>query len=124
MITFVNGKRQTEDEHPPAPAGRGRCRERGLRCMMREEEAPATQWGADPSLNDVEALMWKAEASPKLRSAGVFVDLLDREPDWDRLVAAHEWATELVPRLRQRVADDPLRIGPPTWVLDDGFDLG
>jgi diacylglycerol O-acyltransferase len=91
---------------------------------MREEEVPATEWGVDPSLNDVEALMWKAEASPKLRSAGVFVDLLDREPDWDRLVAAHEWAIGLVPRLRQRVVDDPLRIGPPTWVMDEGFDLG
>jgi WS/DGAT/MGAT family acyltransferase len=91
---------------------------------MADDTVPATQWGVDPSLNDVEALMWKAEASPKLRSAGVFVDLLDREPDWDRLVAAHEWAIGLVPRLRQRVADDPLRIGPPTWVLDPGFDLG
>ena len=91
---------------------------------MADDTVPATQWGVDPSLNDVEALMWKAEASPKLRSAGVFVDLLDREPDWDRLVAAHEWAIGLVPRLRQRVVDDPLRIGPPTWVLDPGFDLG
>jgi WS/DGAT/MGAT family acyltransferase len=91
---------------------------------MRDEEAPATEWGVDPSLNDVEALMWKAEASPRLRSAGVFVDLLDGAPDWDRLVAAHEWAIDLVPRLRQRVVDDPLRIGPPTWVIDDGFDLG
>src|ERR687889_183282 len=91
---------------------------------MADDAVPATQWGVDPSLNDVEALMWKAEASPKLRSAGVFVDLLDREPDWDRLVAAHEWAIDLVPRLRQRVVDDPLRISPPTWVIDDGFDLG
>ena len=91
---------------------------------MADSAEPATRWGAEPSLNDVEALMWKAEASPKLRSAGVFVDLLDREPDWDRLVAAHEWAIDLVPRLRQRVVDDPLRIGPPTWVIDDGFDLG
>jgi diacylglycerol O-acyltransferase len=91
---------------------------------MADDAEPATQWGVDPSLNDVEALMWKAEASPKLRSAGVFVDLLDRAPDWDRLVAAHEWAIGLVPRLRQRVVDDPLRIGPPTWVIDEGFDLG
>jgi WS/DGAT/MGAT family acyltransferase len=91
---------------------------------MREEEAPATEWGVDPTLNDVEALMWKAEASPRLRSAGVFVDLLDRTPEWSRLVAAHEWAIGLVPRLRQRVVDDPLRIGPPTWVIDEGFDLG
>src|SRR5919106_1348092 len=91
---------------------------------MRDEEAPATEWGVDPSLNDVEALMWKAEASPRLRSAGVFVDLLDRAPDWERLVAAHEWAVELVPRLRQRVVEDPLRVGPPSWVLVDGLDDG
>ena len=92
--------------------------------MDRPEQAvSAAQWGVHPALNDVEALMWKAEASPKLRSAGVFVDLLDRAPDWQRLVAAHEWAVELVPRLRQRVVEDPLRVGPPTWVLDQGFDL-
>src|SRR5688500_18497441 len=91
---------------------------------MADDAVPATQWGVDPSLNVGGALMWKAEASPKLRSAGVFVDLLDREPVWDRLVAAHEWAIDLVPRLRQRVVDDPLRIRPPSWVIDEGFDLG
>ena len=88
-----------------------------------DRTASAAQWGVEPALNDVEALMWKAEASPRLRSSGVFVDLLDRAPEWERLLAAHRWAVDLVPRLRQRVVEDPLRIGPPSWVIDEGFDL-
>jgi WS/DGAT/MGAT family acyltransferase len=74
-------------------------------------------------MSDLEAMMWRAEADPRLRSSGVFVDLLDRVPDWDRLVAASEWAVALVPRLRQRVVEDPLRLNSPTWVLDRDFDL-
>jgi diacylglycerol O-acyltransferase / wax synthase len=84
---------------------------------------PPTEWGSEPVMSDLEALMWRSEASPKLRSTGVIVDVLDHVPDWDRLVAAHEWAVSFVPRLRERVVDDPLRLGTPTWTLDEDFDL-
>src|SRR6185503_21116014 len=30
----------------------------------------------------------------------------------------------LIPRLRQRVVEPAVRIGPPHWSADDGFDLG
>jgi diacylglycerol O-acyltransferase / wax synthase len=85
---------------------------------------PPSAWGSEPVMSDLEALMWRSEASPRLRSTGVFVDVLDRAPEWERLVAAHEWAVQYVPRLRQRVEDDPLRIGTPAWRLDEDFDLG
>ena len=52
------------------------------------------------------------------------VYLLDSAPDWDRLVAAHDWASRLVPRFRQRVVEPPLGLGAPTWVVDAEFDLG
>src|SRR5437868_959629 len=81
--------------------------------------AAASQWGAEPVMSDMEALMWRSEASPRLRSGGVIVDLLDTTPDWDRLVASHEWAVALIGRLRQRVVEDPLRLATPAWVLDD-----
>jgi WS/DGAT/MGAT family acyltransferase len=70
-------------------------------------------------MSDVEAIFWRAEVDPRLRSGGVVVDVLDCTPEWARLVAAHEWATRLVPRLRQRVVDDPLHLGPPAWVTTD-----
>jgi WS/DGAT/MGAT family acyltransferase len=68
--------------------------------------------------------MWRSEASPRLRSGGVFLDILDSTPDWDRFVAAHEWGVQVIPRLREYVVEDPLRIGPPAWKLDEQFDLG
>jgi WS/DGAT/MGAT family acyltransferase len=67
----------------------------------------------------LEAVMWRSEVDPLLRSHGVVLELLDRTPEWGRLVAAHEWAIGLVPRLRQRVVDDPTLIGPPAWVDTD-----
>ena len=35
------------------------------------------------------------------------------EPDWDRFVAAHDWATRLVPRFRQQVVEPALGLGQP-----------
>jgi WS/DGAT/MGAT family acyltransferase len=79
----------------------------------------ASQWGSQPEMSDVEAIFWRAEVNPRLRSGGVVLDVLDSTPDWSRLIAAHEWATRLVPRLRQRVVDDPFHLGPPAWVTSD-----
>jgi WS/DGAT/MGAT family acyltransferase len=53
---------------------------------------------------------------------GVYV--LDREPDWERLAAAHEWGSRIIPRFRQRVVDPPLHLGLPAWTTDPDFDLG
>src|SRR3954466_3977406 len=73
--------------------------------------AAAAQWGAEPVMSDMEALMWRSEASPRLRSGGVIVDLLDATPDWDRLVGSHEWAGGLVGRVRPGVGRGPPRAG-------------
>jgi diacylglycerol O-acyltransferase len=91
--------------------------------MARADATGSVPWGTDPTMNDLEAMMWRAEADPRLRATGIFVDRLDRAPDWDRLVAAHEWAVQLVPRLRQRVRDDLSSISSPIWTVDEGFDL-
>jgi diacylglycerol O-acyltransferase / wax synthase len=84
----------------------------------------AGRWGASRYMSPFEALMWRIEADPRLRSTMTVVYLLDCAPDWDRLLAAHEWATRLIPRIRQRVMEPPLGLGMPTWVTDDEFDLG
>ena len=77
----------------------------------------------DAHMSDSDALMWNIEKDPLLRSTIVTVLLLDRAPDWDRLVDRIERGTWLIPRMRQRVATPLLRIGPPQWSGDANFDL-
>jgi WS/DGAT/MGAT family acyltransferase len=74
-------------------------------------------------MSDEDALMWHIEKDPVLRSTIVAVALLDQPPDWERLRTRFDRATLLIPRLRQRVLSPPLRIGPPRWTNDPGFDL-
>jgi len=81
-------------------------------------------WGSQREMNPLETLMWRAESNPRMRSTVCGLELLDRAPDWDRLVAAHDWASRLVPRFRQRVVEPPLGLGTPTWVVDGDFDPG
>lgn len=85
--------------------------------------APLDRFSA-PAMNDREAAAWRAEtAEPGRRANVALLELLDAAPDWDRLVAAHEWASRMVPRMRQRAVEPPLRLGNPTWVVDDRFAL-
>src|SRR5215470_479486 len=81
-------------------------------------------WGASPRMNPLETAMWRAEsADPRLRVTVSLLELLDSVPDWDRLLAAHEWASRMVPRMRQRVLEPALALGTPAWVTDGDFDL-
>jgi WS/DGAT/MGAT family acyltransferase len=90
--------------------------------VLRAGDRPL-DWGAEREMNGIETLMWRAEADPRLRSTICGVEELDVTPDWDRFVAAHEWATRFVPRFRQRVVEPTLGIGVPAWVVDPDFDL-
>ncbi len=83
----------------------------------------ASSWGSNDRMNETEALMWRAERHPQLSSTICSLMLFDSSPDWDRFEAAHVWASELVPRCRQRVLEPLLPIGPPAWVLDESFQL-
>ena len=81
-------------------------------------------WGASPRMNPLETAMWRAEsADPRLRVTLSLLELLDPAPDWDRLLAAHEWASRMVPRMRQRVLEPALALGTPAWVTAADFDL-
>jgi diacylglycerol O-acyltransferase / wax synthase len=80
-------------------------------------------WSTSPRMSEVEGLMWRGERHPEFSSAGLLVEILDREPDWARLRAALEWATQTITRLRQVVVDPVLPTGPPAWRVDDTFDL-
>src|SRR5207247_2028595 len=65
----------------------------------------------------------RAQLRPRLRWTGVLVAVLDGPPERERLIAAHEWATRLLTRLRKRVVEDPLGLAAPRWVVDRDFDL-
>jgi diacylglycerol O-acyltransferase / wax synthase len=80
-------------------------------------------WGVAREMNALEALMWRAEADPRLRSTMCALELLDRAPEWERFVAACDWATRMAPRFRQKVVEPMLGLGNPTWVVDPDFDL-
>jgi len=80
------------------------------------------RWMQGAEMNALEAALWRASASPGFRAASVVVELLDTVPDFDRLVEGHRFGLARIPRLRQRVVDDPLRLGPPAW-CDTHVDL-
>jgi WS/DGAT/MGAT family acyltransferase len=76
------------------------------------------------TLGDADALMWNIDRDPALRSTIVTALVLDRAPAWSDVLARLERGTRLIPRLRQRVVEPALRIGPPAWSADPDFDLG
>jgi HAD superfamily hydrolase (TIGR01490 family) len=81
-------------------------------------------WGASAQMNPLETAMWRAEAAdPRLRVNVSLLELLDPAPDWDRLLAAHEWASRMVPRMRQRVVEPAFALGTPSWVTVGDLDL-
>lgn len=74
-------------------------------------------------MSDADALMWKVEKDPLLRSTITVVWILDRAPDRARFADKIERATRLIQRLRQRVVSNPLSIAPPRFEVDPFFDI-
>lgn len=81
------------------------------------------RWSRSTRMNDLEAVMWRAERHPGLSSTIIALEILASVPDWDRLYGAHEWGSRLVPRFRQRVVEPVVAVGPPAWEPDPAFDL-
>lgn len=86
--------------------------------------AAGAAWSAAGEMDPFETVMWRAETDPRLRSPLTLVEILDQAPDADRLLRAHDWASRIVPRFRQRVVEPPLALGAPAWVTDAQLDLG
>jgi diacylglycerol O-acyltransferase / wax synthase len=81
------------------------------------------QFEFEPRMSDTDALMWRIEKDPLLRSTITSVALLDRAPDHDRFVERIDRASRVVPRLRQRVLGHAYSVAPPRWETDPNFDL-
>jgi WS/DGAT/MGAT family acyltransferase len=77
----------------------------------------------DRKMSDAEGLMWRLEKDPHLSSTFAAVSILDRPPDFDRLLARMDRAVHVVERLGQRVQPVPVNLTAPTWVPDGNFDL-
>lgn len=75
------------------------------------------------TMNGTDAALWDIERDPSLRTTVVSIMQLDREVDPDALRHGLEAASRLNPRLRQHVVEAPLGLGPPSWVLDETFDV-
>ena len=59
-------------------------------------------WGHEPELNPLDALMWRTERPPANSWTGVVVMIFDSAPKWARVVEAHEWAMNVVPRFTEK----------------------
>jgi diacylglycerol O-acyltransferase / wax synthase len=79
---------------------------------------------ADRFMAPTDAWIWYLEQDPLLRFTVSAVTLLDRAPEWDRLIDRIEKASRVAPHFRDRVVSSPLRLAPPRWVTDDRFDIG
>jgi WS/DGAT/MGAT family acyltransferase len=90
---------------------------------MPNAEEGLQDWGGGQDLSAWEALMWRTDGDFRTRSTGVMIELLDTEPDWDRLLAAHDRFTQRVPRLRERVVEPVVPVVAPAWSPDPHFDL-
>lgn len=91
---------------------------------MADIDTAREHWGGGQHLSAWEALMWRADGDHRTRSTGVVVELLDTEPEWERVVAAHDRLSRRIPRLRERIVEPLLPLVAPSWSPDPRFDLG
>ena len=67
---------------------------------------------------------WRsATDDPAMRSTMIGLLILEKSPDWDRLVDRYDRASRTVPILRKRVVEGPGRDANPRLVVDPNFDL-
>ena len=75
----------------------------------------------DEWMSESDALIFRIERNPLLRSTIVGLWILDEVPPRWRMDRAMEHALDRLPRMRQRVVDDA--VTTPRWVDDEYFDL-
>ncbi|MEO1057910.1 MAG: wax ester/triacylglycerol synthase domain-containing protein [Actinomycetota bacterium] len=85
------------------------------------ESTEPTELVHDEWMSESDALIWRVERNPLLRSTIVSVWILDRAPTRRRMDDAVHYALERLPRLRQKVIDDP--VTTPRWADDPYFNL-
>ncbi len=66
-----------------------------------ELTAPPPRSASSEEVEPLDYLFFRTEGDPRARSTGMGVEILDRVPDWGRLVQAFDRASRLVVRLTQ-----------------------
>lgn len=67
---------------------------------------------------------WRSSTDdPVMRSTMIGLLILEKAPDWNRLVDRYERASRTVPILRKRIVEGPVSIANPRLVIDPEFDL-
>ncbi len=66
---------------------------------------------------------WRSGDSPIMRSTMIGLLVLEKAPDWKRLVDRYDRASREVPILRKKVIEGPVAIANPRLVVDPNFDL-
>ncbi|HET9093293.1 MAG TPA: wax ester/triacylglycerol synthase domain-containing protein [Acidimicrobiales bacterium] len=79
--------------------------------------------GAPALMQPADSILWRIERDAVLRSTITAVTLLDRAPDWARLRRRMDEAVDMIPRLRQVVAEPAWPVGSPHWAPAEEFDL-
>ncbi|MGV9795031.1 wax ester/triacylglycerol synthase domain-containing protein [Gordonia sp. NPDC003422] len=90
---------------------------------MTENADRPLDWANEPHMSPVDTIMWRGDTDRRMRGTISMLEIYDCTPDWDRLIAAHEWGSRMAPRFRQRVVDSPIGAGTPSWAVDPDFDL-
>ena len=71
-----------------------------------------TEMHFESRMSDSDALMWRIEKDPLLRSTITVVSVLDQRPHRGRLMDKIDRGSRVIPRMRQRVVGNPLSIAP------------
>lgn len=74
-------------------------------------------------MRESDALTWRMEKDPVLRSTIVSIAWLAGTPDWDHMVERLDRATRAVPSFRKVVVEPPGRLAAPRWLAAPDFDL-
>ena len=74
-------------------------------------------------MSSADALFWRLETDPLMRSAASAVALLERAPDRELLREKLRRAAHATPRMRRRVVVSPPRYTTLFWEMDSYFDL-
>ncbi len=74
-------------------------------------------------MNATDALFWRLDRIPEMRSMIGTLVILEHPPETERLQAEFDRLSCQLPRMRQRVVDVPFGLAPPEWIEDDQFDL-
>ncbi|HET6949109.1 MAG TPA: wax ester/triacylglycerol synthase domain-containing protein, partial [Acidimicrobiales bacterium] len=79
--------------------------------------------GHERFMRESDALTWRMESDPILRSTIVSVAWLAGTPDWAAIVDRLDRGTRVVPSFRMVLVEPPARLATPRWVPSPDFDL-